>query len=209
MASRLLSGSAIAGVTVLGACSFRRWHLGFGATADERADSFPGDELLPTPDLVATRAIGIAAAPEGVWPWLVQMGQGRGGFYSYDRLENLVGCDLHSATTVVPEWQQLVVGDEVRLTPDVPLRVAVVDPPHALVLSGGVDVGDTPAPYAFTWTFAVVDAGEGSSRLVVRERYTYLRRWAPLLVEPVEAVSFVMSQKMLRGIRDRAEGRLT
>jgi hypothetical protein len=62
-----------------------------------------------------------------------------------------------------------------------------------------------PAPYDFTWAFVVVDRGAGTSRVIVRERYAYRRRWAPLVVEPVEAISFVMTQKMLRGIRDRAE----
>ena len=148
------------------------------------------------------------AAADQVWPWLAQLGQGRGGLYSYDLLENLVGCKIHSADHIVAEWQTLEVGDEVRLHPEVPLEVAIVQPPRTLVLQGGVQMGDTPPPYAFTWAFVLREQPDGTARLVVRERYAYTKRWAPFLVEPVEAVSFVMSQKMLRGIRDRAAGRV-
>jgi hypothetical protein len=121
-------------------------------------------------------------------------------------LENLAGCDIHSADRVVPAWQQVRVGDEVRLHPEVALAVAVADPDQALVLAGGVAMGSTPPPYDFTWAFVLHERPDGATRLLVRERYGYTRWWSPLLVEPVELISFVMSQKMLRGIRDRAEG---
>jgi hypothetical protein len=140
-----------------------------------------------------------------VWPWLAQVGQGRGGFYSYDRLENLVGCDMDSADRIVPELQKVEVGDEVRLAPNVGLTVAALENGRALVLSGGVPIGHSDPPYDFTWSFVLRDAPGGSTRLIVRERYAYKRSWARFLVEPTEAVSFLMSQKMLRGIRDRAE----
>jgi hypothetical protein len=132
-------------------------------------------------------------------------GRGRGGFYSYDALENLVGCDIHSADRVVAEWQDVKVGDQVRLAPEVGLGVAVVEPGRALVLRGGVPMGAVPSPYDFTWAFVLRERPDGTTRLVARERYGYTRRWAPLLVEPVAVVAFVMSQRMLRGIRDRAE----
>ena len=182
-------------------------HLRWGATDQESRGPLPGDDLLANPDLAATRAITVRAPADQVWPWIAQLGQGRGGFYSYDVLENLVGCGIHSADRIMPEWQALEVGDEVKLHPEVPLVVAALEPGRALVLRGGVPMGDTPPPYDFTWAFALQEQPDGTTRLLVRERYAYTRRWAPLLVEPVEAVSFVMSQKMLRGIRDRAEGR--
>ena len=115
---------------------------------------------------------------------------------------------MHSADRIVPEWQALEVGDEVRLHPEVPLVVAALEPGRALVLRGGVPMGDTAPPYDFTWAFALREQPDGTTRLLIRERYAYTQWWSPLLVEPVEAVSFVMTQKMLRGIRDRAEGRL-
>ncbi len=183
----------------------RSRHLRWGATEEEVDERLPGDDLIPDANLVATRAITIRAPAGRVWPWLAQLGQGRGGLYSYDFLENLVGCDIHSADRIVPEWQDIGVGDQVRLHPEVPLAVAVIDPGRSLVLRGGVPMGDTPAPYDFTWAFTLNDQPHATTRLLVRERYGYTQRWSVLLVEPVEAASFVMTQKMLRGIRDRAE----
>jgi hypothetical protein len=161
--------------------------------------------LVANGDLSATRAITISASADQVWPWIAQLGQGRGGFYSYDFLENLVGCDIHSADRIVPEWQDVAVGDNVRFAPEVGLDVALLERERSLVLCGGVPIGKTAPPYDFTWAFALRDRPDGTTRLLVRERYAYTRPWAPLLVEPTEAVSFVMSQKMLRGIKDRAE----
>jgi hypothetical protein len=165
----------------------------------------PGDELMPRVDLTATRAVTIRATADAVWPWIAQLGQGRGGFYSYDFLENFLRCDIHSANRIVSEWQRIGAGDEVRFAPEVGLVVAAVERDRSLVLRGGIPLGDTAPPYDFTWAFALRDQPDGSTRLLVRERYAYKRQWARLLVEPTEAASFVMSQKMLRGIRDRAE----
>jgi hypothetical protein len=140
-----------------------------------------------------------------VWPWIAQLGQGRGGFYSYDFLENLVGCDIHSADRIESEWQDVGVGDQVRLAPKVGLAVAFLERGRSLVLRGGIPVGNTAPPYDFTWAFVLRDEPDGTTRLLVRERYAYTRSWAWLLVEPAEAVSFVMSRKMLRGLRNRTE----
>jgi hypothetical protein len=165
----------------------------------------PGDELMPRVDLTATRAVAIQATADAVWPWIAQLGQGRGGFYSYDFLDNLVGCDIHSANRVLPEWQGIGAGDEVRLAPGVGLVVASAERDRSLVLRGGIPLGNSAPPYDFTWAFALRAQPDGTTRLLVRERYAYTRPWARLLIEPTEAASFVMSQKMLRGIRDRAE----
>ncbi len=193
--------SAVAAYFLIG----RSWQLQWGAIDEESGGPLPGDDLIADADLTATRAITIRGPAVQVWPWVVQVGQGRGGFYSYDFLENLVGCDIHSAERIASEWQSVEVGDEVRLAPQVSLRVAAVDPGRSLVLRGGIPMGNTAPPYDFTWAFVLKDAPAGTSRLIVRERYAYTRAWARLLVEPVEVVSFLMSQKMLRGIRDRAE----
>jgi hypothetical protein len=194
-------GSAAAAAIAFLRGRYLRW----GATDEEANMAVAGDELLPDADLMATRAVTVRAAAAGVWPWIAQLGQGRGGFYSYDFLENLVGCDIHSADRIVPEWQAINVGDQVNLHPEVGLLVALVDPERVLVLRGGVPMGRTQPPYDFTWAFILRPGPAGASRLLVRERYSYSRRWAPLLVEPVELISFVMSQRMLRGIRERAE----
>ena len=197
------TGSLLAGYALF----LRRWQLEWGATNEESGGPLPGDELIASPDLTATRAITVRASVDRVWPWVAQLGQGRGGLYSYDFLENLVGCDIHSADRIVPEWQGVAVGDEVRLAPEVGLEVGLVEPRHALVLHGAVSTGEsrTPQPYDFTWAYVLRDGPDNATRLIVRERYAYTRRWAPLLVEPIELVSFVMTQKMLRGIRVRAE----
>jgi hypothetical protein len=183
----------------------RRSSLRWGATPHERVRALPGDGLMLRAHLQSTRAVTVDAGADDVWPWIAQLGQGRGGFYSYDRLENLLGCDMHSSDVVLPQWQNAVVGDEVRLAPEMPLTVAVADAGHALVLTGGILIGAVPSPWTFSWAFVLLDAGNGSTRLVVRERYGYTAWWAALVVEPTELVSLVMSLKMLRGIKERAE----
>jgi hypothetical protein len=206
MRRRCVAGVSAAGVAAAAYILYARpWHLRWGASAQECEASLPGDGLIVSPDLIATRAITVRASAGRVWPWIAQLGQGRGGFYSYDFLENLAGCDIHSADRIDPRWQDIKVGDEVKLAPAVGLGVAALEPGRSLVLRGGIPVGNTPPPYDFTWAWVLGDEPDGTSRLLVRERYAYTRPWARFLVEPVEAVSFVMTQKMLRGIRDRAE----
>ena len=192
-------------MAALYALAVRPWQLRWGATAAESQDELPGDGIIPRADLVSTRAIGIDASPDHVWPWIAQLGQGRGGFYSYDCLENLAGCDIHSADQIVSRWQDVEEGDEVNLAPGMALVVAGVEPGRSLVLRGGVPMGPSDPPYDFTWSFAVRESASGGSRLLVRERYAYNKAWTAILVEPVEAISFLMTQKMLRGIRRRAE----
>jgi hypothetical protein len=97
------------------------------------------------------------------------------------------------------------VGTTVRLAAEVPLTVELVEPGRAMVLGGSVPMGPLPVPYAFTWTFALCAGERGTTRLVVRERYGYRLWWARLIVEPVTVVSFVMTRRMLHGVRDRAE----
>jgi hypothetical protein len=199
-----LAVSALVGIAAYGLV-VRPWLLNWGATREESEGPLLGDDLIAVPDLVATRAITVRTSADRVWPWIAQLGQGRGGFYSYDFLENLVGCDIHSADRIVAEWQDVAVGDEVKLFSDGPLSVAAIEAGRSLVIRGGVPMGNIPPPYDFTWAFALREQPNGTTRLFVRERYAYSRWWAPLLVEPAAAVSFVMSRKMLRGIRDRAE----
>ncbi|GAB3879450.1 SRPBCC family protein [Terrabacter terrigena] len=220
---RRLTAPLLVGAAALSVVTARWSALHWGATTEESRESLPGDEHIADPGLVATRAITIEALPEAVWPWVVQIGADRGGFYSYDVLENLLGCRLRSADSVVSEWQQLEPGDLVRLHPQVALTVVAVDPNHSLVLrsappsepgaaSGaappdGVRPGESThdAPYDFTWAFVLRRHPHAATRLIARERFGYTHRWSPLLVEPLSVASSLMSQKMLRGIRDRAE----
>jgi hypothetical protein len=178
-----------------------RW----GSTTAELDAVLPGDEFLPHPNMTTTRAVTVQAAAADVWPWIAQLGQGRGGFYSYDGLENLVGCDIHSAEEIVPAWQDVTVGDKINLAPEVAMSVVVVEPGHALVLRGGTAMGPATMPFDSTWAFVLDERPDGTTRLISRERYTYLRPWAALVIQPVSVISFVMSRKMLRGIAARSE----
>ena len=203
--TRLAPASLILASVALAAAALRQVQARWGATEAEAAEELPGDDVVPAAGLLATRAVDIAAPPGRVWPWIAQLGQGRGGFYSYDALENLAGCDIHSAGRIVTEWQDVAVGDEVRLAPEVGLAVAVVSPPEHLVLHGGVAPGMPAPPYDFTWAFVLRPTPDGGTRLLVRERYGWERAWVRPLVEAVQVASFVMTERMLRGIRDRAE----
>jgi hypothetical protein len=175
----------------------------------------PGDELVPRPQLGYTRAVEIDAPPDLVWPWLVQMGQGRGGLYSFDGLENLVGCDIHSADRVLPEHQELHAGDLVRLGPvGYPcFRVAAIEPGASLVLVGAdprpphaAASADAPGGVA-SWQWQLRPASEGRrTRLLSRQRLAYPpTAGMHVMWHLVEPVGFVMERQMLLGIKRRAE----
>lgn len=196
-------GAAVAVVAALSAYLFviRPWHLRWGATDEETRETLPGDELVPCPKGTATHAVTIEAPVEEVWPWIVQIGQDRGGFYSYTWLENLVGCRMRNADRIMPEFQQLRVGDAVRLHPKVPpLPVLVCEPQKALVLGSNTD---NPG----TWGFYLKALDEDTTRLVVRGRGDWgsgVLGWLGnyVLFEPAH---FIMERKMLLGIKGRAE----
>ena len=206
VAARALRPAVAAGL-IGAAVLLRRRYLRWGATEEDQNRALPGDELLPTVHQSATRAITIGVTADDIWPWIAQLGQGRGGFYSYDGLENVIAhADIHNAASVVPEWQHIAVGAEIRLAPEVPLRVAALEPGRSLVLRGSVPpMGKIDPPYDFTWAFVLLPQPDGTTRLVARERYEYTRRWAALIVQPAQLVSSFMSPKMLRGIKIRAE----
>jgi hypothetical protein len=192
----------------------RRW----GTTADELRRTLPGDDLVPQPRVGYTQAITVRAPVAAVWPWLVQMGQGRGGFYSYETLENLVGCDIHNAATVRPELQNLKVGDGIRLHPQIPaIPVAVVEPQRAILLHGAEPIGQKPGGaagppeyFATTWLFYVEPLADGTTRLISRYRLGYMPRFGNDLMYRgfVEPISNVMQRKMLLGIKKRVEAAL-
>ncbi len=166
--------------------------------------SLPSDVLVLRPRQTATRAITIDAPAAAVWPWLVQIGQGRGGFYSYDWLENLAGCDIHSADRVIPALQDLREGDTVRLGPEgyPAYRVAAVESGRALVLGGNASEIE-----AHSWAFVLEPIDEQTTRLLVRSRDDYAPTPANFLIWRVitEPLHFVMERKMMLGIKQRAE----
>jgi hypothetical protein len=196
----------------------RSWMNTLGVSDHELEMVFPGDSLVPDPDLLTTRAITIQAPLSDVWPWLVQIGQGRGGFYSYELLENMVGCDIHNADEILPEYQNLEKGDSIRLHPDSPpLQVVDIENNHYFILGGRIDTqtadilpidqAGSPDHMAATWAFMVYPKDENSTRLITRFRLagkSGLLTWIAyrFIFEPV---TFIMERKMLLGIRQRAE----
>jgi hypothetical protein len=192
-------------------------HDRWGATDEEVAAALPGDELVPEPAEQNTRGITIAATPAQVWPWLVQIGADRAGFYSYDWLENLAGLRIHSAHGIVDDWQQLAVGDVVRADNGTDLTraggwyVADVLPEKALVLQMADLAHQRPlrrseGGFEFLWTFALVERGDGTTRLLVRERVAFGSPMVKAVMAPFSVVSFLMTRRMLLGIKERAEG---
>ena len=164
----------------------------------------PGDELVPEPRLQTTWAITIQAPASEVWPWLAQLGQSRGGFYSYDALENMAGCNIHSTDRILSDVAPLQVGDQVRLGPEgYPYYVvAGIDPGQALIL-------ETPEGVNGMWSFILDQKAEQATRLITRTRLAYEPTVANVLIWRVftNPISFVMGRGMLRGIKRRAEAR--
>ena len=145
------AGLVIAGVAA--AVYFRvlrPWHLHWGATAEEASSEVAGDELMPEPDIVSTRVVEIGAPPSAIWPWLVQMGPGRGGAYTYDWIERRLGIDIRNTDRVIPELQHLKVGDEIPM-PGYTMRVERLDPGQATVVRSG--------NHAWVWSFGQRPAG--------------------------------------------------
>lgn len=174
-------------------CVGRPWHARWGATDEVVARALPGDELLPDAT-VTTRAVTIDARPEQVWPWLVQLGYGRAGWYSYDWIDN---DGRPSAGRVVPELQRLEPGDQILMIPGMGPRVRAVEPDRYL-LAGDARGG--------IWCLALYPLDDGRTRLISRWR----TRW-PITPATVFWVlvndpgNFVMERRMLLGIKARVE----
>jgi hypothetical protein len=183
-----------------------RW----GTTAAERATTLPGDEFVPDALYRLDHAVTIHAPADSVWPWLVQLGQDRGGFYSYAWLERLIGDDIHNADRIHPEWQQVKQGDLVRATQpeylggrfgDLGWRVLAVVPGRAIVLEN--------------WgAFVLHPVDSGTTRFFVRTRGDGAPSVAGVLLGPLnvfvfEPAHFIMQRGMMLGVRDRAEAMMT
>jgi hypothetical protein len=176
--------------TALYAFAIRRWHLQWGAEPEDENGELPGDELLAKNGMRITRAVTINAPVEDVWPWLAQIGQDRGGFYSYEWLENLAGCKMKNATSIHPEWQHRELGETVHLHPAGGLRVTTFEPGRALGLEG--------------WgTFSLLPNAERTrliSRGAIQPGFA-AATYGVLLEIP----HFLMERRMLLGIKERAE----
>jgi hypothetical protein len=224
MLKRIAVGAAIAGASWLAYVGVRQWWNTWGVIPDEATRELPGDDLVPDAKAMDTRGITIEAAPERIWPWLVQMGYGRGGWYSIDQLD----MRGKSADRIVEAWQDLAVGDVVPTHPGGGFKVNLLEPNKALVLFGdpstmqpmthpegeelpaglaasGSFLAATPSEFAASWAFVLEPLGPNRTRLIERMRYwsaegtTVTKAALSLLGFGV----FVMMQRQMTGIRAR------
>jgi hypothetical protein len=188
-AAALAAVAAEAGLVYLG--------RSYGSTRTERRRLLPGDEIVAVPRVQTDHAVTVAAPPSAIWPWLVQMGPGRGGAYTYDWIERRVGIDIRNTDRIIPEFQNLKVGDEIPM-PGYAMRVERLEPEQAMVLRS--------SNQAWVWSFELRPA-DGHTRLISRNRFdTALLPLRDKLAYPViEPGSWVMERKMLRTIGQRAE----
>lgn len=221
-----------------GAAGYAAWKLAiepayreWGVDPDAAARPLAGDDLVPEPTVVDTRSISIAAPPSAVWPWLVQMGYGRAGWYSYDAID-MTGS---SSDRIVAEWQTLAQGDTLPTGPGTGFHVAVLDPGHALVLyidqamvaqqaaaaqgktgleaasanlraTGAVMGSWFPSDFTASMAMVLEPMGSDATRLVVRYRVRMGESAATRVTGPLTGLGiFAMTRKMMLGIRDRAE----
>jgi hypothetical protein len=179
---------------------YRRWHLRWGATDTEVISVMPGDQLVPHPSFTATRAITISASPKDVWPWIVQIGTGRAGFYSYDLFDNAA---RHSAESVLPQFQDIRVGDWVPMSTKVnettAFKVKAFEPTQWLLWA---------KPHS-TWSWRLTPTEDGGTRLVTRlkEKYDWRSPGLALLtIILFEFGDFPMMRRLLLRMKSRAEG---
>lgn len=201
-----LIGSVAAGAGLLAA---RRFYRNWGTTKAECETPLPGDELVGQPAVQTTEGIWIDAPAEQVWPWLVQMGQDRGGLYSYQGLENLIGLRYRNADRIHPEWQQLEAGDAIRVVPrgwmglaeGIVLPVAQVIEGQSIVLR----LQPPQLPWDGVWSFHVQPRWEDRCRLLVRSRSRMQAPGEVLGAEAAGPVLALMTRGMLQGIKRRVE----
>jgi hypothetical protein len=198
VAAALVSTIALA---LLYAFPLRRWFRRWGATRLDRTRAMPGDPIVVEPTYSATLAIAVAARPEAIWPWLVQMGYRRGGLYSYDWLDRLFGyLDRPSAERVLPEFQQLAVGDVIPVGARGGFPVKAVEPFRTLLLAGQVE------EVHWAWQFGLFPFDEQHTRLISRNSVQFPRSLkSAAFLRMIEPAAFIMTRKMLLGIKRRAE----
>jgi len=186
----------VLGVATLYSILLRRPILDWGATHAEATARLPGDELLEDADGVATRAITIEAPASAVWPWIAQMGPSpRGGAYTYDWIENLLGLNMRSVDRVLPQYQRPQLGDTLGFGNN-SMRFERVEPERVLAIRS--------ADRNWVWSF-VLHEDQGRTRLISRNRFRLSSLAAKIGMIPMEPASLLMERKMLRGIKQRAE----
>lgn len=215
--NRKFNGKSFAGLATIGAAgalaayalAIRPWHLQWGATAEENAESLPGDEVKPDAGIQVTHAVTIDAPAAEIWKWLVQIGQDRGGFYSYDWLENFFDLQIHNVDEIKPELQSLKIGDFIRSAHKGWLGgrfdekagwfVVGLEPERALVLRDEIERG--------SWAFVLKPLGAEKTRLIIRGRGSKPESAARKLFHYsfLEPAHFIMERKMLLTLKQKAE----
>jgi hypothetical protein len=215
--------AAVGAMAAMYAFVVRPWQLRRGATDEEVGRELPGDDLVPKSKHGYTQAITIDAPPADVWPWLVQIGHKRAGWYSHDGLHRLMGIagsvedEQRSAEHIIPSLQDLKVGDLIEIAPGMGYRVVQLEPQRALVLLSRVDMDEwrsleegEPLPEQYlisSWAWYLEETADGKTRLIVRVRSNYGGGVGNALavVIPNELGSLVMQPKTMREIKARAE----
>ena len=193
---------AVSIITIVATILLMPWMDRWGATDHEVSAWYTGDDLVPTPRYVYSRVVTVNATPEEIYPWLLQMGAERGGMYSYSWFEtNVLHCELINADRIYEEWQNLNVGDKVKMCPGTSgppaYEVAQLDPNHAVVL-GHQDRGK----WTDVWQFVLVPQEDGTTRLIARGRTAM----TGMLWDIIRPGQFIMERGMLLGIKQRVEG---
>jgi hypothetical protein len=212
---------AICGVSLISALfilpfsrpGLRKW----GSTEEELSRELPGDELVKEVKGWYNHAITINTASANVWPWIMQLGQNKGGFYSYELLENIVGCNIHNADEIVADFQNTVVGDRVAMSPKgAPYIVTAIDQGRTFVLrlrvnlqtQETVDIAK-PLPPKYqdsSWLLFLDETDKGTTRLITRSRNDWNQsRINTFFYGIFGVISMVMDRKMIKGIKKRAE----
>lgn len=185
-------------IVVIGYILIRPIHQRWGATKLEADASMQGD----LNGMQWTRATTINVPPEQVWPWIVQFGQGRGGWYSYDWLENLMGFDIHTAEQILPEFQEVEIGEPICMAKGNCIsNVSLIEPYQWFGWAAADEAGNP----VWTFTFKLTPIENTGTRLVVRESFDQ-KAMPPAVVTIIEVPDIVMGQKMLQTLKDRAEG---
>jgi len=205
MTHRLVPMLAAAGVLYAARRYFRDW----GTTKAESQDVLPGDERVRPPMLRTTEAVSIDAPAEQVWPWLVQMGQDRGGLYGFEAIEKVLGLRYRNADRIHPEWQHIAADDEIRLAPKrwmnlpdgVTARVVTVIDGRALVLR----IDALRSVWDVVWSFHLVPRGDDQCRLLLRTRLALRHPGEVAVAELMGPARAVLTRGMLVGIKRRVE----
>ncbi|MFC1529729.1 hypothetical protein ACFL6R_03325 [Gemmatimonadota bacterium] len=182
-----------ASLVILFCITYRPWELHYGATREEIGRQMPGDDIVENPTFNATRSITIKAAPEDIWPWIIQIGYGRAGFYSHDWLDN---AGVSSSKEIIPEYQTLQPGELIPLTEQSTIRVESLEPNRSLVLVYGSEANPV-----FTWVWGLYPSDRERTRMVVRLRWHQDRAREKIMTRLFE---IIMMKKHLKGIRKRA-----